>query len=60
MNSVEKLDIIPEKLSIFENIQNKYAYKICAIIKQGKKLEHPLGKIITTLLFLVEIFINTL
>lgn len=60
MNNVEKLDIIPVKLSVIENIKYKYDCKISVSIKQVKKPEHPLREIISTAPLLVETSINKL
>lgn len=54
----ETLDFIPSKIKVIEHITYKYACRRCETLKQAKKPEAPLGKMMATVALLVEIILK--
>ena len=54
----EKIDFIPPRIKVIEHIEYKYACRQCGCVKQAKKPEQPLGKLLATVPFLVEIILK--
>ncbi len=57
-DSTEKIDFIPPKLKVIEHVEYKYTCRACQTLKQSKKPEQPLGKMMATVAFLVEIVLK--